>query len=110
MRDICFIAHPRKGYHLPDFWASQVNNYLNKQVNSNPAQPHVRQKLRLMDWMDCIDAFHLNDHRILDDQVDAVTKLDLFSVKNYWQTDLAGDCESALSEFMGEASLVGALE
>ena len=63
-----------------------------------------------MNGMDCIDAFHFDDNRILDDQVDAVTKLDLFSVENNRQSDLARYSEAALSEFMGETALISAFE
>ncbi len=56
---------------------------VNQQADSDAAQPHVRQKLRLMNWMDRLDALHFNNHELFDDEVDPVPKFDSFSVENY---------------------------
>jgi hypothetical protein len=83
---------------------------INQQADSDAAQSQVRQKLRLMNWMDCFDALHFDDNQILDDQVDPVAQFDFFSVENHRQPDLAGDCKSAFPKFMSKTSLVGALQ
>src|SRR5271170_775900 len=63
-----------------------------------------------MNWMDRLDAFHFDDHQILDNEVYSVSQFDFFTVENHRQTDLAGDCKSAFSKLMGKTSLVGALQ
>jgi hypothetical protein len=52
---------------------------------------------------------HLDDNQIFDNLIDPISKLDLFSVENHRQPDLASNFESALPEFMGETSLIGTL-
>jgi hypothetical protein len=83
---------------------------INEQADSNAAQPHVRQKLRLVDWMNRFNALHFDDYELFDDEVDPVPKLDSFSVENYRQPDLAGNYEPALSKFMSKTSLIGAFQ
>jgi hypothetical protein len=63
-----------------------------------------------VNWVDCVNAFHFDDYRVLDDQIDAVSKSRSFLRRKLRQTDLAGDRDSAFSEFMGETALVTALE
>jgi hypothetical protein len=81
---------------------------INQQTDSDAAQPHVRQKLRLMDWMNRFNALHFDDHELFDDQVDPVAQLDSFSVENHRQTNLAGNCKPAFSKFMSKTSLIRA--
>ena len=83
---------------------------INQQTDSDTAQPHVRQKLRLMNRMDRLSALHFDDHELFNDQVDPVAQLDSFTVENHRQTNLAGDCKPAFSKFMSKTSLVRALQ
>jgi hypothetical protein len=39
--------------------------------------------------MNGVNAFHFDDHQVLDDQIDPVPKLDLLSIENHGQPDLA---------------------
>lgn len=61
-----------------------------------------------MNRMERVYAFHFDDDKILDNQIDSVAKFDLLSVKNYRQPDLAGHLKPTLLKFMGEAALGGA--
>jgi len=70
---------------------------VNQQTDSDAAQSHIRQKLRLVDGMNRLDTLHFDDHELFDDEVDPVPQFDSFPVENHWQTDLAGDCKSAFS-------------
>jgi len=83
---------------------------VNEQSDSDTAQPHVRHQLRLMNRMDRLDAFHLDNDEGLDDQVDPVSQLDPFVVVNHRQPDLAGDSQAAFAQFMSKASLISALQ
>jgi hypothetical protein len=83
---------------------------INQQADPDAAQPHVRQKLCLMNWMDRLDALHFDDNQIFNDEVDPVAQLDSFTVENHWQTDLAPDRKSAFPKLMSKTSLVGALQ
>ncbi len=69
---------------------SQVSHVeIDQQANSDAAEPHVREKLSLMHRMNGVNAFHFDDHQVLDDQIDPVPKLDLLSIENHGQPDLA---------------------
>ena len=83
---------------------------VNQQTNSDTAQPHVREKLRLMDGMNCIDALYFDDNHILDDQINPVPKLNLLSVEKHRQADLAGHREAALPDLMGKTALIRAFQ
>src|SRR5882672_2326430 len=63
-----------------------------------------------MNWMDRVYAFHFDDDKTLDDQIDSVAEFDLFSIENHRQGDLACHIKAALFEFMGEAALIRAFE
>jgi hypothetical protein len=56
--------------------------------------------------MDCFHALHFDDNHILNDQVDAVSKLNLFPIEHHRQSNLTGYCESAFSQFMSETGLI----
>ena len=60
--------------------------------------------------VDAIDALNLDDHQVLDDQIDPVSKLNFLSLENYRQPDLACHFKAMLSEVMGEAALVDTFE
>src|ERR1700722_10974451 len=60
--------------------------------------------------MNCLDAFYFDNYPILDDQNDAVTQFDPFSVEYHRKPDLASHLKAAFSEFMGETALIGALQ
>ena len=47
-----------------------------------------------MNRMDRFHALHFDDNYVLNDQVDTVSKLNLFSVEEYRQSNLTGDRES----------------
>jgi len=49
-------------------------------------------------------------NRVFNDQVDAISKFNLFPVEHYWQSNLTGYRESTLSQFMSQAGLIGALQ
>jgi hypothetical protein len=83
---------------------------INQQPDSDAAQPHVRQELCLMNRMDGLDAFHFHDDEGLDDQVDAIAKLDLLTVVHHRQANLACCSQTALPQLMGETRLVGAFQ
>jgi len=63
-----------------------------------------------MNRMDRADALDFDDNQLLDDQIDAVSELDLFSVEDHRKTDLAGDLKSPFPKLMRETSLVGVLK
>lgn len=82
---------------------------IDEKADADPAQPQIREKLRLVDRMYQFNTLHLDDNQIFDNLIDPISKLDLFSVENHRQPDLASNFESALPEFMGETSLIGTL-
>jgi hypothetical protein len=60
--------------------------------------------------MDRLNAFHFHNDEVLYHQVHPVPELDLLSVVNYGQTDLAGHLDPALPDFMRETSLISAFQ
>ena len=63
-----------------------------------------------MHWMNCLNAFHLDDYRVLDDQVNPVAQFDLFAVIDHRQTDLTSNVKSAFCQFMLKAGLISAFQ
>jgi hypothetical protein len=63
-----------------------------------------------MDGVEGIDGLHFHHDPVLDDQIHTISEFDLLSVVGHRQSDLCGDCESALSEFVYEAGLIGAFQ
>jgi len=63
-----------------------------------------------MNRVDCLDTLNLDNNPILDDQVDPIPNFNLLTLEHYGQSDLRGDFESALSQFVSETSLVGAFK
>ncbi len=74
------------------------------------AQPQIRKKLGMVDRMDCFDRLHFYDYQIFYQQVDAITEFNLFTVEDHWQTDLAGNAETAFFQIVGETALICAFQ
>ena len=63
---------------------SQVSDVeINQQPYSDAAESHVRQKLSLMDRMKCVDALYLDNHQVLNDEIDSVAEFDFFSIEDH---------------------------
>ncbi len=60
--------------------------------------------------MDCFYALDFDDYHVLNDQVDTVSKLNLFPIEHYRQSNLTGYRESALSQYMSETGLIGTFQ
>ena len=86
------------------------NIEIDQQTDAYPAQPHVRQKLSLVNWMNCVDALHFDDDKVLDHQIDPVSELNLLSVENHREADLARHIKATLSEFVDKTALISALQ
>jgi hypothetical protein len=79
---------------------------INEQTDSYSTQPHIRQKLRVINGMNRLNAFNLDDDEVLDHQVHPVPQFDLLSVVNHRQTDLADHLEPTLPQFMSQTTLI----
>lgn len=93
-------------HHALDSISQALHIEINEQPDSNAAQSHVRQDLCLVNRMDCFHALDFDDNHVLNDQVDAVAKLNLFSIEHDRQSNLTRYRESAFSEFMSETRLI----
>lgn len=53
--------------HALDSIAQMQDVEIDKQTDADAAQPHVRQKLCLVDRMDCFNTLHFDNNEVLDD-------------------------------------------
>jgi hypothetical protein len=81
-----------------------------KQSKLISAKLHVREQLRIVNWSQFSYRFHLYDNLPIDKQVDSVAEIDANPIVQDGQRELLHYEVALLSEFMNEASLVGALE
>ena len=63
-----------------------------------------------MDGIDCFDALNLNDDATGDDEMNAISKVDLLALINDRQPDLTGDTDPSLSKLVEHTCPVSALE
>ena len=73
---------------------------IDQQADLPPTKSHVRQQLRLVNRIDRLSALDLDDHDIANDQVNAIPEIDLLTVVNNRQSDLASDRKPLFSKFM----------
>jgi hypothetical protein len=50
--------------------------------------------------IDRFHAFDLDNHEIVNDEVNSISEVDLLAIVEHWQSDLTGDRESLLSKFV----------
>lgn len=74
------------------------------------AQPYVREKLRLMNGIDCFYAFDFDDDDVLDDQVNSISQIDPLAVINHWESRLLGNRKALLPKLVSKAGFIGAFE
>jgi hypothetical protein len=83
---------------------------IDQQANVTPTETHVGKQLSLVYGIDCFDALNLNNDGVRDDEINAISEVDLFSFVDDWQSDLAINSQSALSNPMQEARMICAFE
>jgi len=64
----------------------------------------------LVNRVDSLDTLHLDDDKVLDQEVNAISKLNPFAFVNDGQSDLAGNIYALLPKLMEQASLISAFE
>jgi hypothetical protein len=81
-----------------------------QEADSDAAEPHVGEQLGLVNGMDCLNAFHLDNDKVLDQQVYAISKFDPLALVNDAQSDLAGNVYALLPKFVQQAGVIGTFE
>jgi hypothetical protein len=75
-----------------------------KQSQRFATQSQVRKDLSLMDRGDCVHGFELHDDEVLDEQVDAVSQVQLYAIVINRQPDSRLRPKTGLREFVLPAS------
>jgi hypothetical protein len=95
--------------------ASQAAHYclrmkVDENAYGNPSQSQVGKKLRFVHLRKLLDRLHLDNQRLLHEEVDAIAIIEPNALidDRYWLLRLKWDFPQA--EFVGEALLVGRLE
>jgi hypothetical protein len=86
--------------HALDTVSKMDNVEIDQQSDFTTAQPHVLQELCLVYGIDRFHAFDLDNHEIVNDEVNSISEVDLLAIVEHWQSDLTGDRESLLSKFV----------
>lgn len=97
-------------YHTLYSFAKVEDMEVDQQADGDSAQSHIGQQLCLMDGMERLNAFHLDDDGSLDYQVYPVTEINFFAVIDDGQADLASDTKPAFCQFMLQAGLICAFQ
>ncbi|HEX8850479.1 MAG TPA: hypothetical protein VF761_13190 [Gemmatimonadaceae bacterium] len=76
------------------------------QSHRHSRQFHAGEYLRCHDGMQLLDGFDLDDHGIVDDQVDPIAGVEIDSLVVQGEIDLSTDFEASQLELAREASLI----
>lgn len=63
-----------------------------------------------MNGMNCLNAFHFNNHQSFNQQIDSVSKIEFHFVIHNRQANLCVDPKSPLPEFVRQAGIVSTLQ
>lgn len=81
---------------------------IDQQADRDSAQAHVGQELRLVHGMDRFDGLYLDNDRVLDDQIHAISEFYFFAVVDDRQPNLRRYTHPTLSQLVRQAGLVSA--
>ncbi|HKW73970.1 MAG TPA: hypothetical protein VJN64_00465 [Terriglobales bacterium] len=87
-----------------------ANMKVDQQANVLLAQPQIGNNLRFMNGCDLLDTFQFENHQIIYNHVDPVTRINANSLKNNRQFQLALNLKATFSQQMAEARSVSALQ
>lgn len=74
------------------------------------AQAHIGEQLSLVDGIDGFNALHLDNHSIGDDQINAITEIDVLSIVDDWQSDLTGNRDALFPKLVQQAGMICAFQ
>ena len=108
---LCVLLFPvRSEYHSFDSISQVGNVEVDQQADVNSAEAHVGQELCLMNRMDRVNAFNLDNHGVFNHEVHPKPQFDLLAFIDDRQADLRGYPQSTCSEFMCQARLIDTFE
>jgi hypothetical protein len=73
-------------------------------------QTHISKQLRFVNSLDALNTLQLNDHRILDEQVDSVATVQMDALVHDRQINFSPVANASQVELMTEALFVGRFE
>lgn len=83
---------------------------INEQTHGSTAQFEIRQNLRFVDSVESLHTLQFHHDKVLNNQVQSVTKIDGYPVVNHRESDLALNFQTLLAKFMEQTSFVGTLK
>ena len=86
------------------------NMKIDDQTYSLTAELQIRNNLRFVYRRNLFHAFQLDHYRIVDQEIKAITEINVNSVINYRKLNLRLYFKPCFTQLMHQASLVGALE
>jgi hypothetical protein len=87
-----------------------LNMKIDQQANLSSTQAHVRQQLSLVNRIDGLDTLDLDDNGISDDEINAISQIDLLAQINDRKSNFTRDRESLVSKFVDEARAICAFK
>ena len=77
-----------------------LNVKIDEQSNLPSTQPHIRKQLRLVNRIDCLHTLDLNDDRTCDDEINAISEVDLLAFIYNRQSNLAFNSDPLFSKLV----------
>lgn len=83
---------------------------VDQEADTFTAEPQIRQQLRVVNGQDRLDRFHLDDHCVVDEQIDSIAELDRESVVHNGKDLLGFDGASGPSDLVRQTRPVRPFE
>jgi hypothetical protein len=83
---------------------------IDEEADTDSAEAHVRQQLRLVNGMEGLGRFHFHYDSMFHDQIDAISDFEFVALIDDGQGYFSCDFETAASQFVRQAGLVCALK
>lgn len=97
-------------HHSLDPILQMLNMEIDQQANLSSTQAHVRQQLSLMYGIDCFDTLDLDYDAVRNDEINAISEIDLLAQINDRKSNFTGDLEAMFSKFVDEARAICAFK
>jgi len=97
-------------HHTLDFVSQVEDVEIDQQAHRYSAQSHVGQELRLINRVDGLDGFHFHYDSVFNDEIDAISDFELLPFIDHWLSYFSCNFETAASQFLRQAGLVGAFQ